>query len=70
MLPDNIFRSHSGNHCDGINKRYQACNAQQCLNVPRLTIREFAEQICTRARDVDKDLNGLGMQKISADRKF
>ncbi|KAH0813432.1 hypothetical protein GEV33_009359 [Tenebrio molitor] len=60
-------RSHSGNHCDGINKRYQACNAQQCLNVPRLTIREFAEQICTRARDVDKDLNGLGMQKISAD---
>ncbi|KAJ3648726.1 hypothetical protein Zmor_020505 [Zophobas morio] len=57
----------SGNHCEGISKKYQTCNAQQCLNVPRLTIKEFAEQICTRARDVDKDLTGAGMQKISAD---
>ncbi|EFA06592.2 A disintegrin and metalloproteinase with thrombospondin motifs adt-1 isoform X2 [Tribolium castaneum] len=57
----------SENYCEGQSKRYQACNAQQCLNVPRLTIREFAEQICTRATDVDKDLTGLGMQKLSSD---
>ncbi|XP_044263790.1 A disintegrin and metalloproteinase with thrombospondin motifs adt-1-like [Tribolium madens] len=57
----------SGNYCEGISKRYQACNAQQCLNVPRLTIREFAEQICTRAKDVDKELTGSGMQKLSSD---
>ncbi|XP_060519373.1 A disintegrin and metalloproteinase with thrombospondin motifs adt-1 isoform X2 [Cylas formicarius] len=56
-----------GNKCDGPRRKYQTCNAQQCLNVPRLTIREFAEQICTRARDVDKDLTGSGMQKISSD---
>ncbi|XP_030752678.1 A disintegrin and metalloproteinase with thrombospondin motifs adt-1 isoform X2 [Sitophilus oryzae] len=56
-----------GQKCDGPEKKYQTCNAQQCLNVPRLTIKEFAEQICTRAKEVDKDLTGSGMQKISSD---
>ncbi|CAG9762316.1 unnamed protein product [Ceutorhynchus assimilis] len=56
-----------GQKCDGPERKYQTCNAQQCLNVPRLTIREFAEQICTRAKEVDKDLTGSGMQKISSD---
>lgn len=55
--------------CEGPEKKYQACYAKQCLNVPRLTIREFAEQICTRAKDVDKDLTGSGFQRISTDRK-
>ncbi|KAL1512738.1 hypothetical protein ABEB36_002278 [Hypothenemus hampei] len=53
--------------CEGLERKYQTCHAQQCLNVPRLTIREFAEQICTRAKEVDKDLTGQGMQKISSD---
>ncbi|KAB0803859.1 hypothetical protein PPYR_00829 [Photinus pyralis] len=56
-----------GKECDGIDKKYQSCNAKQCLNVPRLTIREFAEQICSRAKDVDKDLTGSGFQRISSD---
>ncbi|KAH1007972.1 hypothetical protein HUJ04_005135 [Dendroctonus ponderosae] len=57
----------TGQNCDGLERKYQTCNAQQCLNVPRLTIKEFAEQICTRAKEVDKDLTGSGMQKISSD---
>ncbi|XP_050295630.1 A disintegrin and metalloproteinase with thrombospondin motifs adt-1-like [Anthonomus grandis grandis] len=56
-----------GASCEGPERKYQTCNAQQCLNVPRLTIKEFAEQICTRAKEVDTDLTGLGMQKISSD---
>lgn len=59
-----------GNACDGHDRKYQACNAKQCLNVPRLTIKEFAEQICTRAREVDKDLTGKGSQRTSSDRKW
>ncbi|XP_065167157.1 LOW QUALITY PROTEIN: A disintegrin and metalloproteinase with thrombospondin motifs adt-1-like [Atheta coriaria] len=56
-----------GSGCDGIERRYQACHAQQCLNVPRLTVREFADQICSRAKEVDKDLTGGGVQRISSD---
>jgi len=59
----------NGQNCEGPQKKYQTCNAQQCLNVPRLTIKEYAEQICSRAKEVDKDLTGSGMQKISSDRK-
>ncbi|VEN43849.1 unnamed protein product [Callosobruchus maculatus] len=57
----------SGTKCEGSSTRYSTCNAQQCADVPRLTIREFADQICNRASDVDKDLTGSGMQKISSD---
>ncbi|XP_023022167.2 ADAMTS metallopeptidase stall isoform X1 [Leptinotarsa decemlineata] len=57
----------AGTDCDGPSTRYSTCTAQQCSNVPRLTIREFADQICNRVKDVDKDLTGLGMQKISSD---
>ncbi|KAJ8963106.1 hypothetical protein NQ318_018571 [Aromia moschata] len=57
----------NGAECEGPSTKYSTCSAQQCLNVPRLTIREFAEQICTRAKEVDKDLTGSGMQKMSSD---
>ncbi|KAI4468512.1 adamts a disintegrin and metalloprotease with thrombospondin motifs protease [Holotrichia oblita] len=57
----------SGSKCEGHDKKYQTCNAKQCLNVPKLTIREFSEQICTRAKEVDKELTGIGSQRISTD---
>lgn len=60
----------TGLECEGPSTKFTTCTAQQCLNVPRLTIREFADQICTRAREVDKDLTGSGMQKISSDCKY
>ncbi|KAK9696181.1 Reprolysin family propeptide [Popillia japonica] len=56
-----------GSKCEGHDKKYQTCNAKQCLNVPKLTIREFSEQICTRAKEVDKELTGIGSQRISTD---
>ncbi|XP_046752796.1 A disintegrin and metalloproteinase with thrombospondin motifs adt-1-like isoform X1 [Diprion similis] len=52
--------------CVGPRKRYVACRAGQCLKVPSTTINEFADQICTRARDVDVDLLGTGLQRISS----
>lgn len=30
-------------------------------------MREFADQICVRARDVDPDLIGTGLQRMDAD---
>lgn len=53
--------------CDGPDRKYQACNAMQCLNVPRTTVPEFADQICGRAREFDNDLIGNGLQRISSD---
>lgn len=41
----------------------------QCNNVPRLTVREFADQICRRAREVDPDLIGTGLQRMDSDGK-
>ncbi|CAH1640105.1 unnamed protein product [Spodoptera littoralis] len=64
----NRARHENGkNHCVGHDKKYQSCHAQQCSNVPRMTVREFADQICLRARDVDPDLIGTGLQRIDSD---
>ncbi|KAL3286741.1 hypothetical protein HHI36_001234 [Cryptolaemus montrouzieri] len=54
-----------GVQCEGSERKYQACNAEQCVNVPRLTVKEFADQICTRAKEVDVELTGAGLQKIT-----
>lgn len=32
-----------------------------------MTITEFADQICTRAKDVDTDLVGTGFQRYNSD---
>ncbi|XP_050674591.1 A disintegrin and metalloproteinase with thrombospondin motifs 16-like [Leptidea sinapis] len=55
------------NYCSGSDKKYQSCHAHQCNNVPRMTVREFADEICSRAREVDPDLIGTGLQRIDAD---
>lgn len=55
-----------GKSCEGRNKKYQACYAEQCLNVPKLTINDYANQICLRAKEVDRDLTGEGLQKIES----
>ncbi|CAG9856832.1 unnamed protein product [Phyllotreta striolata] len=57
----------AGSDCEGPSTRRNTCVAEQCSNVPKMTIREFADQICTRAKEVDADLTGTGMQKISSD---
>ncbi|XP_045502025.1 A disintegrin and metalloproteinase with thrombospondin motifs adt-1-like [Colias croceus] len=54
-------------YCSGHDKKYQSCNAHQCNNVPRMTVREFTDQICSRAREVDPDLIGTGLQRMDAD---
>ncbi|KAM3960344.1 LOW QUALITY PROTEIN: ADAMTS metallopeptidase stall [Aphomia sociella] len=58
---------NSNNYCSGHDKKYQTCNAEQCNNVPRMTVRDFADEICSRARDVDPDLIGTGLQRIDSD---
>ncbi|XP_024935771.1 A disintegrin and metalloproteinase with thrombospondin motifs 16 isoform X2 [Cephus cinctus] len=58
---------NGGEKCVGPRKRYVACKATQCMKISRTTISEFADQICTRAREVDNDLMGTGLQRISSD---
>lgn len=41
----------------------------QCNTVPRMTVRDFTDQICLRARDVDPDLIGTGLQRIDTEGK-
>ncbi|PNF35840.1 hypothetical protein B7P43_G09399 [Cryptotermes secundus] len=58
---------NDGLPCKGSDHRYRTCLAEQCGNVQRTTIKDFADQICIRAREVDKELLGTGLQKPSSD---
>ncbi|GBP35802.1 A disintegrin and metalloproteinase with thrombospondin motifs 18 [Eumeta japonica] len=63
----NRSRHENGGYCPGHDKKYQSCDAQQCHKVPRMTVRDFVDQICLRAREVDPDLIGTGVQRIESD---
>ncbi|KAG8329988.1 metalloendopeptidase activity protein [Homalodisca vitripennis] len=58
---------NGGNGCVGSDRKYQTCFTNQCENVPKTTVRDFADEVCLRARDVDFDLVGTGLQKMSSD---
>ncbi|XP_075215753.1 A disintegrin and metalloproteinase with thrombospondin motifs adt-2-like isoform X2 [Lycorma delicatula] len=58
---------NGGEACAGHDRKYKTCVASQCGNVPRMTIRDFADEICLRTQEVDKDLIGTGLQRISSD---
>ncbi|XP_069681720.1 A disintegrin and metalloproteinase with thrombospondin motifs adt-1-like isoform X2 [Periplaneta americana] len=58
---------NEGLPCRGSDRRFRTCFAEQCGNVQRTTIRDFADQICLRAREVDTELLGTGLQRISSD---
>jgi len=38
------------------------------MNAPQLTLKDFANEICLRAKEYDVELLGTGYQKISSDR--
>lgn len=42
----------------------------QCQKVAKVTVKEFSNEVCKRASEVDPDLNGIGQQRISSDRKI
>ncbi|XP_059477396.1 A disintegrin and metalloproteinase with thrombospondin motifs adt-1-like [Neocloeon triangulifer] len=59
---------NGGKQCVGSDRRYRACEAAQiCSNVPRTTLRDFADEVCGRAKEVDADLLGTGTQRESSD---
>ncbi|CAO1420311.1 unnamed protein product [Diamesa serratosioi] len=49
--------------CLGSDKKYEMCVAKQCYSIPKLTILEFANQICNRAKEFDNEMIGDGVQK-------
>ncbi|XP_068083520.1 A disintegrin and metalloproteinase with thrombospondin motifs adt-1 [Anabrus simplex] len=58
---------NGGLTCQGSDRRFRTCNAELCGNVQRTTIRDFADEICLRAREIDSELLGTGLQRISSD---
>jgi hypothetical protein len=55
--------------CLGPDKKFETCTAKQCYSVPKLTLIEFADQICNRAKEFDGEMIGGGIQQVSADRE-
>lgn len=71
MVCYHCYRAQGGGaRCTGFDRKYHACIAHHCANMPRITVREFAEQYCSRAKEADNNLNGNGLQRISSDRKY
>ncbi|XP_025201614.1 A disintegrin and metalloproteinase with thrombospondin motifs adt-1-like [Melanaphis sacchari] len=60
---------NSGKSCSGGDQKYKSCSTEQCINAPQLTIKDFANEICLRAKEYDVELLGTGYQKISSDPK-
>lgn len=60
----------SNKKCIGLDRKYETCNPKQCYSIPKLTIIEFANQICDRAKEFDKDLIGGGLQQIGKTREL
>ncbi|XP_026469450.1 A disintegrin and metalloproteinase with thrombospondin motifs adt-2-like [Ctenocephalides felis] len=59
MRKCNLHRfQNSDPACKGHDKKYLTCNAPQCEDINRMTVEEFSDEICTRARDVDSELTG------------
>jgi hypothetical protein len=56
--------------CAGSDKKYETCTTNQCYSVPRLTILEFANQVCNRAKEFDNEMVGDGVQQVASNRKF
>jgi hypothetical protein len=59
----------SSKKCSGSDKKYETCTAKQCFTIPKITILEFANQICNRAKEFDSEMIGDGVQQVAADRK-
>lgn len=55
--------------CVGSDKKYETCTAKQCYSVDKLTILEFANQICNRAKEFDAEMVGGGVQQVGSNRK-
>lgn len=66
----NCLDYRTSKKCLGPDKKYETCTAKQCYTVPKLTLIEFADQICNRAKEFDVDMIGGGVQQISADREL
>nr|XP_018902528.1 PREDICTED: A disintegrin and metalloproteinase with thrombospondin motifs 16-like [Bemisia tabaci] len=58
---------NGGEACQGSDKKYKTCEAEQCSHVARTTVQDFADQICSRAKEVDSELIGTGIQRTSSD---
>lgn len=59
----------SSKKCAGSEKKFETCTAMQCYTIAKITILEFANQICNRAKEFDVEMIGDGVQQVAADRK-
>lgn len=60
----------SSKKCLGSDRKFETCTAKQCFTIAKITILEFANQICNRAKEFDNEMIGDGVQKVGSNRKF
>lgn len=60
----------SSKKCAGSDKKFETCTARQCFTIPKITILEFANQICNRAKEFDQEMIGDGVQQIGSNREY
>lgn len=59
----------SSKKCNGPDRKYETCTAKQCFTIAKITILEFANQICNRAKEFDNEMIGDGVQQVGSNRK-
>jgi hypothetical protein len=59
----------SSKKCSGSDKKFKTCTAKQCYTITKVTILEFANQICNRAKEFDMEMIGDGVQQVASDRE-
>ncbi|XP_046387545.1 A disintegrin and metalloproteinase with thrombospondin motifs adt-2-like [Ischnura elegans] len=53
-------------HCQGSRRRYRTCRANQCANVPAMSVLDYAIDVCSRGQEVDDSMTGSGSQRLSS----
>ena len=54
--------------CNGISRKFYTCKPENCESMSRLTVQDYIDDICKRARRKDHDLNGYGYQRTTYSR--
>ncbi|XP_071454884.1 A disintegrin and metalloproteinase with thrombospondin motifs adt-2-like [Hetaerina americana] len=63
---NSLRRKRGYRHCQGSRRRYRTCRANQCANVPAMSVLDYAIDVCSRGQEVDESMTGSGSQRLSS----
>lgn len=66
-----IFFNYPNRQNNSKYKTYETCQnrrtEKRCQNFSKISVLEFANQICMRAKQFDKEISGEGVQQVGDD---